>query len=117
MCQRPSRPATCSALTASRLASHWRPKTGATRRRRPRGSPGWQYPDADLIDAIAKVDGFRFSHSERVGVDARGAAPDEAHPTIPGYLLRTSEDKEAFLGEAPAVLLRRMDQRPTRRAA
>ena len=68
-----------------------------------------QYSVADLIDAIARVDNSLFSHSEWVGVDATGNAPDEAPPSIPGYLLRTPEDKAAFLDAATAILLRRMD--------
>ena len=76
-----------------------------------------QYGDADLIDAVARVDNSRFSHGEWVGVDPTNpAAPDEAHRTIPGYLLETPEDKEAFLDAATSVLLRRMGATPRRAA-
>jgi hypothetical protein len=77
-----------------------------------------QYSHRDLIDAIAKVDESRFCDAAWVGVDATNlAAPDEAHPTISSYLLKTPEDKAAFLDAATAVLLRRMDPQPTAAAA
>ena len=73
-----------------------------------------QYADADLIDAVVRVDNSRFSHDEWVGIDAtNAAAPDMAHPTIPGYILKTPEDKSAFLDAATAELCRRMDRLAT----
>ena len=79
-----------------------------------------QYGDRDLIDAITRVDDCRFSHDVWIGVDpSNPAAPDEAHPTIPGYIRKTPEDKGAFLDAATQVLLRRMDahRQPGRHAA
>ena len=94
------------------MPAHWRSLAEAEDGDTPTAPAGRfsgleQYPDADLIAAIARADNSRFAHSEWVGIDATNpAAPDMAHPTIPGYLLKTPEDKAASCtrSRSPALL-------------
>jgi hypothetical protein len=65
------------------------------------------YGDDDLIAAVAMVDGS--GDRDTVRIDASNpAAPEERHPTIPSFILRTSEEKEAFLSAATEEVLRRI---------
>ena len=67
-----------------------------------------QYSDGDLIDAVASVS-EHVDDDDWVGVDATNPErSDEAHPTIPSFLLKTAEHKHAFLAAATAEVLRRV---------
>jgi hypothetical protein len=88
----------------------------------PDPTPGYpaglaKYAEADLIDAIAKVDEARFDDGRWVGIDvADPHDPDAADATKAGWILKTRSAKDEFLAAATAELLRRIDA-PRRLAA